>query len=400
MTNQNRFNYGTQSVWGGEETYNLHHATQVPIVNSVGFGYRDIDEWYEVALNKKRGHVYSRSTNPTVDVFEEKVRVLENAEAATSSSTGMSAISSTLFALLSSGDRVVSIKDTYGGTNQIFSKYLPNFGVDVKLCDTADHEQIEQEIEKGCDLLYLESPTNPTMKVLDLKRLIKAAKNEGAIVVVDNTFATPVNQHPLALDADLVIHSATKFLSGHADALGGVVCGSKELIDKIYKFREVNGATLDPTSAYLLLRGMKTLNLRIKQQEANAFEIASYLEQQPLVEEVFYPGLTSDAGHEIASQQMDGFGSMLSFSLKGGFEDVKEFLPHLHNAHLAANLGAVETIASVPRTSSHLETTAEERKELGIPEGLIRYSTGIENTEDLIQDLDQAFRKLSTKIGV
>lgn len=397
MVNHRNEDYATKSVWAGEDNYLLQGSTQVPVVHSVSFGYQDIDEWYDVALNKKEGHIYGRNTNPTVDAFEEKVRALENAEAVTSASTGMAAISNTLFALLSSGDRVVSIKDTYGGTNKIFSEFLPKFNVDVELCDTTDHEAIEKEIKKGCDILYLETPTNPTLKIVDLERLVETAKREEVLVIVDNTFATPINQNPLEIGADLVIHSATKFLGGHADALGGIVCGSRELIDQIYHFREVNGASLDPMSAYLLLRGVKTLHLRIKQQEKSALEIANYLEGHSLVEEVFYPGLSSHPGHEIATRQMKGYGGMLSFSLKGGLDAVREFLPRLKHAHLAANLGAVETIASIPRTSSHVESSAEERKAMGIPEGLIRYSTGIESAEDLMADLEQAFTSISNK---
>jgi cystathionine gamma-synthase len=385
---------GTQSVWAGEEEYLMQRATQVPVVHSVSFGYEDIDTWYDVALGKKDGHIYGRNTNPTVEVFEEKVRLLEGAEAATSFSTGMAAISNTLFTFLSPGDRVVSIRDTYGGTNKIFREFLPRFDVDSVLCDTTDHEEIESEIAKGCQVLYLETPTNPTLKVVDLKRLARAAHKVGALVITDNTFATPVNQQPLALGSDLVIHSATKFLGGHADALGGMVCGDQEKVEKIYHFREVNGATLDPMSAYLLLRGMKTLELRVKQQQESAMEIARFLDQQPQVESVFYPGLESHEGHEIASRQMTGFGGMLSFSLKDGIEAVRKFLPQLRYAHLAANLGAVETIAGIPRTSSHVECTEEERRAMGIPEGLIRYSVGIENTEDLISDLKQAFEVL------
>ncbi|HEU5139321.1 MAG TPA: cystathionine gamma-synthase family protein [Bacillales bacterium] len=385
---------GTQSVWAGEDEYLLQGATQVPVVHSVSFGYKDIDEWHDVALGKREGHIYGRNTNPTVQVFEEKVRLMEGAEAATSFSTGMAAISNTLFTLLKPGDRVVSIRDTYGGTNKIFIENLPNFQVDVELCVTTNHEAIEEEIEKGCKVLYLETPTNPTMKIMDLERLIRKAREVGAITVVDNTFATPVNQNPLELGADLVVHSATKFLGGHADALGGIVCGSKDLVEQIYHFREINGATLDPMSAYLLLRGMKTLELRVNQQQKSAMEIARYLEKNPLVDEVFYPGLESHVGHEIARKQMKGFGGMLSFSLNDGIEGVRKFLPSLRYAHLAANLGAVETIAAIPRTASHVECTAEERKAMGIPEGLIRYSVGIENTEDLIADLEQAFKVL------
>jgi cystathionine gamma-synthase len=382
---------GTRAVWAGEEDYLMQGATQVPVVHSVSFGYRDLDEWTQVALGKKKGHIYSRNTNPTVHVFEEKIRSLENAEAATSASTGMAVISSTLFTLLSPGDRVVSVKDTYGGTSVIFTEFLSRFNIDVTLCDTTNHNEMEKEIKKGCKLVYLESPTNPTTKIIDIARLTKAAHKVGAIVVVDNTFATPINQNPLELGADLVLHSATKFLGGHADALGGVVCGSKELIDQIYHFREINGASLHPMASYLLLRGMKTLDLRIRQQNSSALKIAGYLESHKAVERVFYPGLESHEGHLIAREQMRGFGGMFSFILKeNSLETVGKLLSGLQFAHAAANLGSVETIVGPPATTSHVECTREEREKLGIPEGLIRYSTGIENVDDLIADLEGA----------
>ena len=209
------------------------------------------------------------------------------------------------------------------------------------------------------------------------------------MVVADNTFATPINQQPLALGVDLVLHSATKFLGGHADALGGVVCGPKSWFERIYHYREITGAALDPMAAYLLLRGMKTLHLRIRQQNESALQIARFLEAQPQVAQVFYPGLESHPCHEVARGQMRGFGGVLSFMLHGGFEAVRAFLPRLRHAHLAANLGAVETIAGPPATTSHVECTPEERAAMGIPEGLIRYSVGIEDVEDLIADLKQ-----------
>ena len=396
MTNNKQPRPGTQSVWAGEETYLLQGATQVPVVHSVSFGYDDVDHWLRVALGEEPGHIYGRNTNPTVHAFEEKIRLMEGAEAATSASTGMGIISSALFTLLSPGDRVVSVKDTYGGTNKIFTEFLPRFNIKVQLCDTTDHEQIEAEVAKGCQVLYLESPTNPTVKVTDLARLAKAGHEVGATVIVDNTFATPINQNPLQLGADLVLHSATKFLGGHADALGGVICGSKELVEQIYHFREINGATLHPMAAYLLLRGMKTLQLRIRQQNESALKIAQFLESHSAIERVFYPGLESHPNHDIAKKQMRGFGGMLSFILKGNnFDTVRAFLPHLTYAHAAANLGAVETIVGPPATTSHVECTMEERAAMGIPESLIRYSTGIEDTEDLIEDLQQALASLS-----
>ena len=392
MTDKNG-SAGTRCVWGGEPATMLEQATQVPVVHSVSFGYPDVESWLQVAKGEASGHIYSRNTNPTVQVFEEKVRLLEGAEAVTSAATGMGIISSTLFALLSPGDRVVSVKDTYGGTNRLFTEFLPRFKVNVTLCDTTDHGAVEAAIAAGCRLLYLESPTNPTVKVVDIARLAAAGKQAGAIVVVDNTFATPINQNPLELGADLVLHSATKYLGGHADALGGVVCGTRQWIRKIYAYREINGATLDPMAAYLLLRGLKTLHLRIRQQNRSALAIARFLESHPAVERVFYPGLESHPGHAIARRQMRGFGGMLSFMLKeNDFDAVRRFLPRLRYAHAAANLGAVETIVGPPATTSHVECSPEERARMGIPESLVRYSTGIEETEDLIADLEQALK--------
>ena len=384
---------GTTAVWGGEEGPFWERSTQVPVVSSVSFGYTDMDQWLQVGQGKAPGHIYSRNTNPTVQVFEDKVRLLEGAESAVSFASGMAAISNVLFCLLSPGDRMVTIKDSYGGTNRLFTEFMPRFNIDVVLCDTTDHDEIEAAVAEGCRLLYLESPTNPTLKVVDIERLTRIAHAHGVVVVVDNTFATPINQQPLSLGADLVLHSATKFLGGHADVLGGIVCGKRALIDKIYHFREITGAALEPAAAYQLLRSLKTLHLRVREQNQNALTIASFLEGHPEVEAVFYPGLENCEGHAIASRQMRGFGGVLSFQVKGGMERVKKFLPLLNYAHRAANLGAVETIAGPPAMTSHVECTAEERAAMGIPESLIRYSVGVEDVDDLIADLDQALLK-------
>lgn len=385
----------TQSIWGGEQEHELYErSTQVPVVHSVSFAYKDIDTWHKVALGEEPGHIYSRNTNPTVRAFEDKVKVLEGAQAATSFSSGMAAISNTLATFLKPGDQVVSIKDSYGGTNVIFNEFLPPLGIEVALCATGDYEELETQIDKGCTLLYLETPTNPTIKIVDIKRLSAKAHSVGALVVVDNTFATPINQLPLELGADIVLHSASKYLGGHADALGGVICASKELVQQVYHYREINGATLAPMDAYSLLRGMKTLKLRVERQNDNAMAVARYLESHPMVEQVNYPGLESHAGHDIAKQQMSGFGGMLSFSVHGGLDAIKTFLPRLNYAHMAANLGCVETVVGPPVTTSHVECTAQERAAAGIPEGLVRYSTGIEDIEDLINDLEQALSVL------
>lgn len=390
MTTSNK--KGTAAVWAGEGDLNVKGAVTSPITNSVAFSYTDLDEWHKVATGKSDGFIYSRNTNPTVAVLEEKIRVLEGAEAATAFSTGMAAISNTLFAFLTAGKRVVSLKDTYGGTSKVFLDFLPNYSVSVKLCDTTNHEEIEMEVAKGCDLLYLETPTNPTLKIVDIKRLAAAAKKVGAVVVVDNTFATPINQNPLQLGADLVIHSATKFLCGHSDAMGGLLAGKKELVQKVFNFREINGASLQADPAYMIARGMKTLELRIERQNASALKIARYLKAHPKVKDVFYPGLETHIGHDIAKSQMTGFGGMMSFALDGGYDLVEKFLPKLKLVHLAASLGSVSTLAGPPRTTSHVELTEEQRRLLGIPESLIRYSVGIENVEDLLGDLENALK--------
>jgi cystathionine gamma-synthase len=386
----------TIAVWGGETDHQSYErATQVPVVHSVSFGYHDLDTWQAVALGREPGHIYSRNSNPTVRAFEEKIRDLEGAEAATSFSSGMAAISGTFFALLRPGDRVVSIRDSYGGTNKLFTEFLPAFGIEVRLCATTDFAQLEAEVARGCKLLYLETPTNPTVKIVDIARLARAAHAVDALVAVDNTFATPINQNPLELGADLVLHSATKYLGGHADALGGAACGSQSLIKTLFHFREINGAALAPMDAYHLLRGMKTLALRVERQNQSALTIARWLQRQPAVEQVNYPGLETHPHYDVARRQMRGFGGMLSFSIRGGLDAIKVVLPRLRYAHLAANLGCVETVVGPPLVTSHVECTAEERAAAGIPEGLIRYSTGIEDLSDLIADLEYALAALA-----
>jgi cystathionine gamma-synthase len=385
---------GTAAVWAGEGHPNANGAATTPIFNSVAFAYTDLEEWHNVATGKSEGYIYSRNTNPTVAALEEKIRVLEGGEAATAFATGMAAISNTLFSFLTSGKRVVSIKDSYGGTSKLFLDFLPKYDINVTLENTTDHEALEKAIAEGCDVLYLETPTNPTLKIVDIQRLAKAAKQAGAITIVDNTFATPINQNPLALGADLVLHSATKFLCGHSDAMGGLLTGRKDLVETVFRFREITGASLQADPAYMIARGMKTLELRIERQNASATTIAQYLQTHEKVADVYYPGLQSHPGHDIAKAQMRGFGGILSFSLKGDYEKVKTFLPSLKLVHLAASLGSVSTLAGPPRTTSHVELTPQQRALLGIPEGLIRYSVGIENEDDLLEDLDQALKKL------
>jgi cystathionine gamma-synthase len=384
----------TRSVHAGQHTDPSTRAIVPPVSENVAFAYEDIETWRSVALHLAPGDIYSRNSNPTTRAFEEKVAALEGAESATSFTTGMAAINTTLFALLSPAQRAVSVRDAYGATYLHFTQILPRFGIACSVCDTEDAAAIEASIAQGCHVLYLESPTNPMLKVLDLARLSAAAKKAGAVTIVDNTFATPINQNPIALGADLVIHSATKYLSGHGDVLGGVVCGRRDLVEKVYRYRELTGPSLQAHEAFLLLRSLKTLGLRVKRHNENALALARFLEQQPKVGRVYYPGLESHPGHEIARRQMRGFGGVLSFELKGGFEAVMRFLPRLRYAIMAANLGQVETIVGPPATTSHVELTDDERAAAGVPEGLIRYAVGIEDVDDLQADLEQALAGL------
>jgi cystathionine gamma-synthase len=385
----------TRAIWGGERQPFWERSAQVPVALTVSFKYDTVDEFMDVVEGRSEGHVYARNTNPTVSVLEQKILLLEQgAEACTSFATGMGAISNTLLTLLSPGDRCVSISDTYGGTAKLFLDSLPRIGVECVLCDTSNEEEILSEIQKGCNVLYLESPTNPTLKVTDLEKLTAAGHAAGAIVVVDNTFASPLNQSPLMLGADLVVHSCTKYLNGHGDCTGGVLLGPRALVARVYHYREIHGATLDPMSAYLIIRGLKTLHMRIKQHNSNAMLIAEFLDASPLVKDVFYPGLRGHSNHEVAKRQMSGFGGMLAFTLRD-LEAAKRFCGSLRLAHNAASLGHVETLVSLPMTSSHVECSAEERAKLGIDEGLVRYSTGVEDPDDLIADISRALQKCS-----
>lgn len=367
------------------------HTMNVPIMENAAFAYETFESWREVALGKRPGDIYSRNSNPTIRALNEKMAALEGAEASTDFSTGMAAINTTLFALLSPGQRAVTIKDAYGATYLHFKKILPRFGIHCEICETNDEEAILAAIAKGCDVLYLESPTNPLLRVVDFEKLFTAAHKVAAITIADNTLGTPINQQPIDLGADLVIHSATKFIGGHNDLLAGLVCGKEELVKRVYRYRELTGPSLDPHRASLLLRSLKTLALRIERQNNNALAMARFLEGHPKVVKVNYPGLESHLMHEVARKQMPGgYGGVLSFEIVGGLEAVARVLPRLRYAYMAANLGQVDTVVGPPSLTSHVECTEEERRAAGIPEGLIRYAVGIEDIEDLIDDMKQA----------
>jgi cystathionine gamma-synthase len=394
MTDPKSLQFDTLSVWAAEEGPFPYGAAVTPIYSASTFAHESLDEWHAVATGRADGHIYSRNSNPTLAVLEHKMALLDGTEAAAAFSTGMAAISSALLGLLSQGDRVVSIRDSYGGTNVMFEEFLPRYGIQVTLCDTTDFQQAEAEIARGCQLVYLETPTNPTLKIVDIRRLCAAARAVGAVTITDNTFATPVNQRPALLGSDLVLHSATKFLAGHSDVLAGVISGRADLVKKVHHFREIAGATLSPEGAYAVLRGMKTLGLRMARHNENAQTIAEYLTGHSKIQQVLYPGLANHPGHAIARAQMRGFGGVLSFVPVGGDAALSIVLDNLKLAQRAAHLGGVATTAGPPKVTSHVELTAEERARAGIPETLIRYSVGIEDAGDLISDLEQALARI------
>ncbi|MEJ5292681.1 MAG: aminotransferase class I/II-fold pyridoxal phosphate-dependent enzyme [Candidatus Methanosuratincola sp.] len=328
---------------------------------------------------------YSREDNPTVNLLERKMAALEVGEDCLAFSSGMAAISTLLLSLTQQGDTIVTSKEIYGAS-LILMRSLGKFGIRVKC---VLNEELEREIGDGTKLVFLESITNPTLKVPDVKGIAEACRRRGATLVIDNTFATPINFRPIEAGAEYVIHSATKYLGGHNDAVAGVLIGPEGGIRNAWEWRRNLGGSLDPFAAYLVIRGLKTLKLRVEEQNRKAQAIAEYLEQHRKVKRVHYPGLKSSPHHERAKELMQGFGGVLSFELEG-LESAMSFLGRLKLIKTAPSLGGAETLVTIPVSSSHKNISPEERAELGITDGLVRLSVGLEDTEDLIADLEEA----------
>ncbi|MGQ9538244.1 MAG: trans-sulfuration enzyme family protein [Candidatus Bathycorpusculaceae bacterium] len=314
------------------------------------------------------------------------------AEDAAAFSSGMAAITTTLLTLVSKGDHIIASRDLYGGTLTFLQEMLPRSGVEVSLVDAANVCEIKGAIKKNTRVFYAETPTNPTLKIVDLSRLAILAKKHGITTVVDSTLATPYNLTPIKFGVDIVVHSATKYLGGHNNVTAGIVCGSKEFIQKLKKTRKILGGTLDPVAAWLLLRGLKTLALRMKKHNQNGMKVAKYLEKHSKVSKVYYPGLPSHPQHVLAKKQMRGFGGVVSFEIKGDFEKTVKFVENLKLCILAASLGGTETLATQPATSSHYFISPEQRQKLGVTDQLVRLALGIEDAEDIIADLKQALK--------
>ena len=384
----------------GDSTRSVHEAEPfdehtgsmtIPIYETSTFGFRRAEDVpIAVAGFGEKGYTYSRWDNPTVVTLEKKLAAFEHAGAGAAFSSGMAAISTSLFSFLKKGVHVLGIKDLYGGTYALLRDILPGIGFDSTLVEGLDFGALEEGMKKNTGIVYIESPTNPTLKIIDIHRAAKLAHSNDAVLMVDNTFASPINQNPMELGADVVLHSLTKYINGHADLIAGAAVASKENAHKIKMMRRDFGGTLDPLPAWLILRGMKTMAIRVKQQNATAMVLAEFLSTHRKVSKVHYPGLKTHPQHQLAKKQMKGFGGMLSLEIKGTTKDAMRFTESLKVATLAASLGGVETLVSQPYNMTHTQMSAKERAQTGIPETLVRVSVGIEDADDLLDDFRRA----------
>lgn len=384
----------------GDSTKSVHQAEPfdehtgsliTPIYETSTFGFKRAEDVpIAVGASGEKGYTYSRWDNPTVVRLEKKLAAFERGDAGAAFSSGMAAISTAVFAFLKKGSHVLAIRDLYGGTFGLFRHILPELGFDTGLVDTTDFGALERGVKKNTKIVYIESPTNPTLKLVDIGKAAKLAHRSGAVLMVDNTFASPINQNPIDLGADVVLHSMTKYLNGHADLIAGAAIASKKNIHKIKMIRRDFGGTLDPLPAWLVLRGMKTMAIRVKQQNSNAMVLAEFLSTHRKVSAVHYPGLKTHPQHQLAKKQMKGFGGMMSFVVKGTTKDAMKFTESVKVATLAASLGGVETLVSQPYNMTHTQMSPKERAETGLPETLVRVSVGIEDPEDLVADFKQA----------
>lgn len=385
-------NFGTMAIHGGNKK-NPFGALATPIYQTSTFIFDSVEQGGKRFALEEDGYIYSRLGNPTTAVAEEKLALLEEGEMALATSSGMGAISSVLWTVLESGDHILADKTLYGCTFALLNHGLTKFGIDVDFIDTSDLEMVKKYLKPNTRVVYLETPANPNLKIVDIKAVAELAHNNSTdtLVVVDNTFATPYCLKPLKLGADIVVHSATKYLNGHGDVIAGFVVGSSEIITQIrfVGLKDMTGAVLSPMDAYFIIRGMKTLEIRMEKHCANARKVAEFLNNHEKVEKVFYPGFETHPGFDIAKRQMKDFGGIFAFELKGGFEAGKKLLNNLKLCSLAVSLGDAETLIQHPASMTHSPYTKEERLKAGITDGLVRISVGLENAEDIIEDLKQ-----------
>jgi len=387
---------GTTAIHAGT-LKNLYGTLAMPIYQTSTFIFDSAEQGGRRFALEEAGYIYTRLGNPTTTVLENKIAALEEGEAAVATSSGMGAISSTLWTILKAGDHVVTDKTLYGCTFALMCHGLTRFGIEVTFVDTSNLDEVKNAMKENTRVVYLETPANPNLKIVDLEALSKLAHtNPNTLVIVDNTFATPYMQKPLKLGADIVVHSVTKYINGHGDVIAGLVITNKELADQIrfVGLKDMTGAVLGPQDAYYIIRGMKTFEIRMERHCKNAKKVVEFLNKHPKIERVYYPGLETHPGHEIAKKQMKDFGAMISFELKGGFEAGKTLLNNLKLCSLAVSLGDTETLIQHPASMTHSPYTKEEREAAGITDGLVRLSVGLENVEDIIADLEQGLEKI------
>ena len=381
----------TEAVRGGTDLSKKNGPLSTPIYQTSTFEVTDSQRQVEVTHTDM---FYTRYGNPTHTVAESAIAELEGTDAALLFASGMCAVTTTVLGLLKSGDHIVAQRDIYGGVTKFFTQWLPKLGIEVTLVDTNDYEQHVRAIRANTKMLYLESPTNPVALVIDLKKVAGIAKKHNLISMIDSTFATPINQRPAEYGIDLVMHSGTKYFGGHSDLIAGIVAGRQDLIDQIHETRTTLGGSMDPHAAWLLLRGIKTLAVRVQRQNENALKIAQFLAQHPKVRRVFYPFLEGNPQRALAMEQMSGGGGVLSFEVDGTGDDARRLAEALRLFTLAASLGGVDSLVTIPVLTSHAMISAEERRKMGVTEQMIRLSVGIESADDLIADLDRGLGTL------
>ena len=360
-----------------------------PVHLTATYKFEQSDDLIDVVQNRS-GYLYSRWDNPSVVEVENELAALEGYDRALGFGSGMAAITTALSAHIKAGNRVVATRQLYGATFEFLNNVLPKFKVESVFADCWDTYRLLHEIEAGVDILYLESPTNPLLRIIDVVPLAEAAHKKGAVVMLDSTFASPINQRPLDFGVDIVIHSATKYIGGHHDITAGFACCNKPYVDKLWTHRKIMGGVMDPLSAFLVSRGLKTLHLRVQQQNKNAMHIAEFLEGHAKIKTVYYPGLASHPDHAVAKRQLLGFGGMLSFEIDGDFDQTKGFMDRLSHIKLATSLGGVTSLANQPITNTHAALSPKDRAKAGISESLVRLSVGIEPVETIIDDLKKA----------
>jgi cystathionine beta-lyase/cystathionine gamma-synthase len=386
---------GTRAVHSGERIDPETASVTGAIHQTSTFAFSSIEEMAKVFRGETSAYIYTRYSNPTLRSVEEKLAKLEDCEEAALFASGMAAISTVFLTFSRPGSHLVVDRDVYGGTFQLAAEILRDqLGLEVRFVDARDDSDLERALQGHPSLLCVESPTNPLLKILDIEATAKLAHDAGSLLVVDNTFATPVNQNPSHFGADIVLHSASKYMGGHSDLIGGAVAGPANLMERIKKSLRLLGGCMDPHAAWLLGRSMKTLHLRVARQNENAAEIARFLSSHPKVGAVHYPGLKSHPCHDVAERQMRGFGGVLSFELKGGSQAIEFLSSKLELTVLAPSLGGVDSLMLPPAVSSHIFVPEEVRRLSGISDGLMRLAVGIEDTEDLLADMEQALEKL------